>query len=73
MHVFNETHIHIQQIAADNVGIFFAAKNNLQGAIEDDFWLVKHIHGPYGIPDQMRLKKFGTRIPKDYCEHHICL
>ncbi|KAI6204497.1 hypothetical protein M3Y94_00680900 [Aphelenchoides besseyi] len=35
MHVYNRTHIHIQQIAADKHGA------------EDDFWIVKHKHQSY--------------------------
>ncbi|KAI6233597.1 Purple acid phosphatase [Aphelenchoides fujianensis] len=50
MHVFNATHLHWQQVRADD------------GAIEDDFWLVKHRHAPYTAADLRRLKRFGTYV-----------
>lgn len=42
----------------------------LQGAIEDDFWVVKNKHGPYGKRDLKFLKYFGTRIPENFCDHN---
>ncbi|VDN55988.1 unnamed protein product [Dracunculus medinensis] len=51
MHIFNATHLYFEQIADE---------------IEDSFWLIKEVHGPYRRSHAEKLKKIGTYVPYDY-------
>ncbi|KAI6192261.1 Purple acid phosphatase [Aphelenchoides bicaudatus] len=53
MQVFNSTHMRWQQIRA------------YDGVILDDFWVIKHRHGPYTRQDQLKMKRYGTYVGYD--------
>ncbi|CAD5224999.1 unnamed protein product [Bursaphelenchus okinawaensis] len=53
MHVYNRTHINFKQLSAVN------------STTEDEIWIVKNRHAPYGKQEMRKLKQQGTYIPYD--------
>ncbi|TKR70323.1 hypothetical protein L596_022364 [Steinernema carpocapsae] len=62
MQVFNATHLYFEQVSASGDELI------------DFFWIVKNRHGRPNQKDKLKLAKYGTQIPMNYCHHesHDC-